>query len=796
MKSIFTLLFLTIILYLPGNSQIVYVNHNASGSNNGTTWANAYTSLSSAIADQSANEIWIAAGTYLPGADTSATFTINRPLKIYGGFEGTESELNQRDVELYPVVLSGDILGDDIPGNLSANRSDNSRHIIFVENFSGGSFELDGVTIRGGTNNDFIENASSDFVYRGAGIYALSPCAIRNCSFFENICYSGAAVFLRDANTSGSTIEDCTFWGNESIGQGIVFALRSSNLDFVRLNFESNASARGCIYPNECQSVLIDNCQFLDNAYPGGYGCAFFNWHSMDILIKNSHFESNQAGNGAGIYVDQRDLALVNKPPSIFRIEGCTFRANTTTDYGGGALYAFRASYAVDNCEFSQNSGANSGGAIVNSGADKRYEIRNSTFENNTAGFGGAANNYGENTMAMYKNCVFKNNSSGTSGGALINGFKATVKIENCSFESNNARWGGAMYCQNDTTAVEIKDSRFFSNASDNFGGAINVFGGIDILLESSSFEANESDFGGAVAIGRDTNALGTFELKRNIFNFNLASTQGGAINFNNAKGNLENNLFVNNIASGDGIGGALSTNAFLETGLEISLVNNTFTDNIGELADAFTAFTDSVTNSDIELLNNVFYNINSTNFVVESGNPTLVSAGGNFSNDGSLMNWLNASSDINNDNSDPDFVDAANFDYHIGAMSPFVDAAAQGGPTIDLDGNQRDASPDIGCYEYGASSAVSNVFNKIPSIQCIPNPASAYSIITAELLLLQDVEITILDETGKVKMHAAQPAHKGLNTWKLDVKDWPSGVYILRIKQGNFYGISKLIKA
>jgi predicted outer membrane repeat protein len=417
MKSSLSFLLLLSLCFFNVYGQQAYVDLNASGSNDGSSWANAYTNINDALDNPSVEEIWVARGTYIPGTDTSASFNVIRPVKIYGGFAGNESNLEERDPDANLVVLSGDILGDDIPGNLYSNRSDNSRHVIFVNDFSGGEFLLDGVSIRGGTNNDFVENASTDRLHRGAGIYALSPIAISNCTFIGNICYSGAAIFLREANTSGSIISDCQIFDNQSIGQGVVFALNSSNLNFSNLDFNNNLSARGCIYTNQCQNATVDNCNFVNNAYPGGYGAAYFDWQSTNTSIRNCSFEGNSAGNGACIYVDQRDLLLAEKPASNFSITDCTFNNNSATDYGGGALYSFRASYSIDNCVFTQNSAGNSGGAIVNSGNDKVYDIKNCRFENNNADFGGVANNYGDNSMGNFSNCIFKNNNTRNQWG-------------------------------------------------------------------------------------------------------------------------------------------------------------------------------------------------------------------------------------------------------------------------------------------------------------------------------------------------------------------------------------------
>src|SRR4029079_16762567 len=82
------------------NSKIIFVKADASGTNNGSTWQNAFTNLQQAIAaTDGCSSIWVARGIYTPTDTINGykAFSLKSGVAIYGGFAGTETALNERN---------------------------------------------------------------------------------------------------------------------------------------------------------------------------------------------------------------------------------------------------------------------------------------------------------------------------------------------------------------------------------------------------------------------------------------------------------------------------------------------------------------------------------------------------------------------------------------------------------------------------------------------------------------------------------------------------------------------------
>ena len=91
---IFSVLFVVVFMLAVTPLQVAhaaecYVKGNAGGTNAGTSWADAYTDLQSALGASPCTEIWVAAGTYKPTTETQTApppSNSRTAWPLYGGF--------------------------------------------------------------------------------------------------------------------------------------------------------------------------------------------------------------------------------------------------------------------------------------------------------------------------------------------------------------------------------------------------------------------------------------------------------------------------------------------------------------------------------------------------------------------------------------------------------------------------------------------------------------------------------------------------------------------------------------
>ena len=169
-----TLTFLIFLLCHQFATSQVYVDHSATGNNNGSSWANAYTNLQEALFfAPTSSAVYVAEGTYYPDEGLTLidnepqVFRIRRSLRLFGGFPSGGENVLLRDADRYRTILSGNIAQD---GTVFSN-------IVLIEANSAQAV-LDGFQLSGGISALEIREVDTTV--------DPSTHAIRNCFFFAN----------------------------------------------------------------------------------------------------------------------------------------------------------------------------------------------------------------------------------------------------------------------------------------------------------------------------------------------------------------------------------------------------------------------------------------------------------------------------------------------------------------------------------------------------------------------------------------------------------------------------------
>ena len=467
---------LGIILFSLTTYAQIYVDLDASGSNDGTSWANAYNDLESAINNAvEGNEIWISEGTYLaPSTATSLNtfFLIDKNIGIFGGFNGTETSLNERNVEMHQVIIDADQNGDDVPGEGQTNRLDNNRHIMWLTADIDNTTVIDGITFKGGTTEP--DTGSGDD-RRGGAILSYGAPMINNCTFTENYGYFGGGFYPRGVDANGVVVTNCDFIDNYGgFGAGL-YSLAEGV--FEDLHFEGNGGTeRGLGMFINNRNNTIQNCTFIDNSSFGSSGGALQlrsnGTDSITVNVINCEFRNNSATFGGAV------ASYDSLSSMIF--EDCIFRNNMCENVGGASSNAFGASSTFINCLFDSNMSNGNGGAHYSQNDDAIINIYNCQYLNNTAEFGGVLSMNSDEEgdrqplLTIDRADMFVNSAIVQAGA--INLVNTDANISNILVTNNITNGGtgvGGAMSINASDSVQVSTSIVNSTFADNFADLI-----------------------------------------------------------------------------------------------------------------------------------------------------------------------------------------------------------------------------------------------------------------------------------------------------------------------------------
>ena len=367
--------------------QVIYVNAAAPGGGNGKRWASAFNSLSEALeAAERGDSIWVGSGTYYPTTDENrdASFTLKKGVSVYGGFQGSETQLSERDWGRNRTVLSGDI------GKKGA-ADDNVCHVVR------GADEavLDGFVITGGC-------CMLDRMPQGGG-----PPAGRG--------FMGGPGGRRPPQGPGLA-------GGPGRGP-------------ARPPGPMGAAGGRAIHTSP-QEIL--------SGAGAGAGAGMINYQAAPT-VRNCVFENNRGGKGGAVY-NMTSAVFPPRPDPNAKVPifvGCVFRNNYARGRGGGVSNDMGTSPVFLNCLFENNETPQKGGGMYNDFGCSPILI-NCLFTGNQAESAAAMGNDGGSSPVIVQ-CTFTKNHAADTGPALYQGTGPANNpaVLRCVIWGNACDWEG-----------------------------------------------------------------------------------------------------------------------------------------------------------------------------------------------------------------------------------------------------------------------------------------------------------------------------------------------------------------
>ena len=361
-------------------SDHVYVDlANASGIEDGLSWATAYTTLQAGLNGASGlgvTNVWVKAGVYneerfieVLGGD-AGSLIVPAGMSIYGGFDGSETLLSERDWQTNVTAIDGSVSRAGQP----------TFHVVFLS----GAATIDGFTVQGGNAHGSAPGGFELHNVGGGIVVWGGDATIANCTLADSGADFGGGLAVVSGNAA---VTDSIVDGNSAdYGSGGLFSFNST-MSVTGTDFTNNTGNYSGAVEVWSHSPTFDTCTFTGNS--GVYGGAVFAWNSTPDFSK------------------------------------CSFVNNVAT-LGAGAAFNYEASVSFDACVFDLNEGVY-GGTLSNWSCTP--SLVNCLITNSTGYLGGAMFNINCGTTLL--NCTLADSISATSGGALYNIDSAPL-LTNC----------------------------------------------------------------------------------------------------------------------------------------------------------------------------------------------------------------------------------------------------------------------------------------------------------------------------------------------------------------------------
>ncbi|WP_263788636.1 hypothetical protein [Salinibacter grassmerensis] len=264
-------------------SDTIYVDTDASGAEDGSSWTDAYTSLqdglNAARSNSEEDDVWVAGGTYYPdeGAsvqpdDRAESFRVESGIDLRGHFSGDEESLSGRTLARGgpKTILSGEIQQDGSASNNAytvLRLTGGSAGEVHIENGSatgsGAQSRGGGAHVSGGTLHHAV--LTGNRAGRGAALLVTGSPSLDVLQVTGNHATGSGALYF---NGDASTVEHLTVADNtaDSGPTGLYFIDSDAALEDVAAG--SNASSAVA----ERIPITFTTKTVGDTLYTNGYG--------------------------------------------------------------------------------------------------------------------------------------------------------------------------------------------------------------------------------------------------------------------------------------------------------------------------------------------------------------------------------------------------------------------------------------------------------------------------------------------------------------------------------------------